>query len=82
MTWTRTDESYYAILGTPNCKGVLWILREHPITLKKTVHSITAFGTNYGTKDKPDWSWEMGFKLARYNPDEDCGCSGLSCVIA
>ncbi|KAJ6130032.1 hypothetical protein N7512_002812 [Penicillium capsulatum] len=82
LTWSRTDKSFYAIIGTPNGKGIVWLLREQSGILKKTVKSITAWATNFGTKDKPEWSWNVVFQLGRYEPDEDCGCSGMGCIIA
>lgn len=82
LVWTRSDRSYYAVIGTPNGRGVIGLLRDRPVTLGKTIQSITAYGKKFGSNDDPEWSWELVFILSRYEPDEDCGCSGMSCIVS
>ena len=46
--WTLADQQYffYALLGTDNIKGTVWLLNDHPTTIGKKV--ITEIWTRFG----------------------------------
>lgn len=60
-TFTRKDEAFYAILGTPNGNGIPWILKEWADHLgKKTITSITVIA---GMDDPKDPLWDLKFAI-------------------
>ncbi|KAJ5156450.1 hypothetical protein N7492_009253 [Penicillium capsulatum] len=107
-TFTRKDEAFYAIIGTPNGNGVPWLLKTNADRLgKKTITSIAVYA-NLDPTDSTIWLWDLIFAIEKASAEEssadrahqetganadppevdpdndysdDCGCSGLSCLI-
>lgn len=54
-TWTPEDDEFYAALATPNAVGVLYLLKDYPVTLGwKTIKSIMVYFTG---RDKEPNMW-------------------------
>ena len=65
-TYTRSDDAFYAIIGTPNGKGVPWLLRELADRVSKTVMEITVVGWLYDPTD-PTFDLEFVFSNQSWN---------------
>ena len=64
-TFTRVDEAFYAILGSPNGNGVTWLLQEFAEDFgKKTVTKIVVVAE---MDDPTDPLWDIKFFIGNYN---------------